>query len=52
MLMAPSESGDAGHGDEIENEDMIQVDVPRALGRYRDVAIATVSMSGSTASSQ
>ena len=39
---------DAGHGDEIENEDMIQVDLPRALGRYQDVAISKMSMSGST----
>ena len=39
---------DAGHGDEIENEDVLQVDVARALGRYRDIDIITMSMAGAT----
>lgn len=39
---------DAGHGDDIENHDMLQVDVPRAVGRARDVDITAMSMSGST----
>ena len=39
---------DAGHGDEIENEDMLQVDVARALGRTEAVEIAHMSMSGAT----
>ena len=37
---------DAGHGDEIENEEMLQVDVARALGRTADVRISQMSMSG------
>lgn len=39
---------DAGHGDEIENEDVLQVDVARALGRYRDIDIIMMSMAGAT----
>ena len=39
---------DAGHGDEIENEDVIQADVARALGRYENITITTTSMSGAT----
>ncbi len=39
---------DAGHGDEIENQDMLQVDVARAVGRARDVDITAMSMSGAT----
>ena len=39
---------DAGHGDEIENEDMLQVDVARALGRTVDVDVTQTSMSGAT----
>lgn len=39
---------DAGHGDEIENEDVLQVDVARALGRYNDVDVTIMSMSGAT----
>lgn len=38
---------DAGHGDEIENSAMLQVDVARALDRFDDVNITTVSL-GST----
>lgn len=39
---------DAGHGDEIENENMLQVDIARAIGRSNDVKIARMSMSGAT----
>ena len=39
---------DAGHGDEIENEAMLQVDVARALGRQDDVDVSHMSMSGAT----
>ena len=39
---------DAGHGDEIENEDMLQVDVARAIGRFENVDIIKISMSGVT----
>lgn len=39
---------DAGHGDEIENEDVLQVDVARSVGRYYDIDITSMSMSGAT----
>lgn len=39
---------DAGHGDEIENEDVLQVDVARAVGRYRDIDVVMMSMAGAT----
>ena len=39
---------DAGHGDEIENEDVLQVDVARALGRYENIDVVQISMSGAT----
>ena len=39
---------DAGHGDEIENEAVIQVDVARAIGRNEEVNISRTSMSGAT----
>lgn len=39
---------DAGHGDEIENEAVVQVDVARAVGRNEDVNITRMSMSGAT----
>ncbi len=39
---------DAGHGDEIENEDVLQVDVARALGRLEDTDVTAMSMSGAT----
>lgn len=37
---------DAGNGDEIENQDVLQVDLPRAVGRYDDVEVMQMSMSG------
>ena len=39
---------DVGDGDEIENEDLLQIDVARALGRFQDVEVSQVSMSGAT----
>lgn len=39
---------DADHGDEIENEDMLQVDVACALGRADDVELVRMSISGAT----
>jgi syntaxin-binding protein 5 len=39
---------DAGHGDEIENEAMLQVDVARAVCRGNGVNISMMSMSGAT----
>ena len=39
---------DAGHGDEIENENMLQVDIACALGRADGVAVTQTSMSGAT----
>lgn len=39
---------DAGHGDEIENSSMLQVDIARALDRFEDVSITRVSMAGAT----
>ncbi|KAI9847271.1 MAG: hypothetical protein M1837_002857 [Sclerophora amabilis] len=39
---------DAGHADEIENPDMLQVDVARALGRFQDVEVSRISMAGAT----
>ena len=39
---------DAGHGDEIENEEVLQIDVARALGRDRDIDIVMMSMAGAT----
>ena len=39
---------DAGHGDEIENQNMLQVDVARAVGRTHGVDIVAMSMSGAT----
>jgi syntaxin-binding protein 5 len=38
---------DAGHGDEIENEALIQTDVARALGRHDDVEVSCLSFSSS-----
>ena len=40
---------DVGHGDEIENEDVLQVDIARAIGRYENVDITSMSISGATA---
>lgn len=39
---------DAGHGDEIENGAVLQVDVARALGRHENVDITMISMSGTS----
>ncbi|KAI9794669.1 MAG: hypothetical protein M1835_006483 [Candelina submexicana] len=39
---------DVGHNDEIENEDILQVDVARAVGRLTDVEITQMSMAGAT----
>ena len=39
---------DAGHGDEIENSRMLQIDIARALARYDNVNITKLSMAGST----
>ncbi|KAF2155180.1 snare-dependent exocytosis protein-like protein [Myriangium duriaei CBS 260.36] len=39
---------DAGHGDELENPKVLQVDVARALGRYDDVDITRTSFSGTS----
>lgn len=39
---------DAGHGDEIENGAVLQVDVARAVGRYENIDITLMSMSGAT----
>jgi syntaxin-binding protein 5 len=39
---------DAGHADELENNNVLQVDIARALARYDDVNITTMSMGSST----
>lgn len=39
---------DAGYGDEVENEDVLQIDVARALGRYENIDVIKTSMSGAT----
>ena len=39
---------DAGHGDEIENEMVLQVDVARAVGRFHDIDIVISSIAGAT----
>ncbi|KAG6038907.1 hypothetical protein E4U41_003554 [Claviceps citrina] len=39
---------DSGHADEIENGLQLQVDVARALDRYEDIDITTMSMASST----
>jgi hypothetical protein len=39
---------DAGHGDELENSTVLQVDIARALDRYDDVNITSLSMASST----
>lgn len=39
---------DAGHGDEIENGNVIQVDIARAIGRFEDVNVTRTSISGAT----
>lgn len=40
---------DAGHGDEIENGNVIQVDIARAIGRFEDVNVTRMSISTATA---
>jgi WD40 repeat protein len=37
---------DAGHGDEIENEDLLEVDVARAVGRLDGIEITKMSLAG------
>lgn len=39
---------DAGHNDGIENPDVIQVDLARAVGRVGNVEVTEMSMSGAT----
>ncbi|KAL8726904.1 MAG: hypothetical protein Q9166_006393 [cf. Caloplaca sp. 2 TL-2023] len=39
---------DLGHGDEIENQTMLQVDMARAVGRPNSVCISKMSMAGAT----
>ena len=39
---------DAGHGDEIENGRVLQVDVARAVGRYENIDVTAMSMAGAT----
>jgi WD40 repeat protein len=39
---------DAGHGDEIENEALLQADVSLAVGRHEDIDVTRVSLSGAT----
>ena len=39
---------DAGHADELENSNTLQVDIARALDRFDDVNITSMSMGGQT----
>ncbi|KAL8771698.1 MAG: hypothetical protein Q9209_002889 [Squamulea sp. 1 TL-2023] len=39
---------DVGHGDEIENQKMIQIDMGRAVGRSDGIDISKMSMAGAT----
>ncbi|TVY89311.1 Lethal(2) giant larvae protein-like protein [Lachnellula willkommii] len=39
---------DAGHGDEIENTRMLQVDIARALDRFEEIFITRVTMASTT----
>ena len=39
---------DAGHGDEIENSLVLQVDLARAVGRFENIDVMQMSMSGAT----
>jgi len=39
---------DSGHGDEIENEDQLQVDLARALDQYDDVSVSAMAMAPGT----
>ncbi|KAF2760853.1 hypothetical protein EJ05DRAFT_530647 [Pseudovirgaria hyperparasitica] len=40
---------DVGHGDEIENDTLLQADVGRALGRLDGVKVSKISLSGASA---
>ncbi|KAG9236041.1 snare-dependent exocytosis protein-like protein [Amylocarpus encephaloides] len=39
---------DAGHGDELENSRMLQIDITRSLDRFEDVMITAMSMGNQT----
>ena len=39
---------DAGHGDEIENGHIVQVDLARAVGRFDNIEVTQMSMCGAT----
>ena len=39
---------DAGHGDEIENDQVVQVDLARAVGRFDNVQVSEMSLSGAS----
>ncbi|ERF68720.1 hypothetical protein EPUS_07138 [Endocarpon pusillum Z07020] len=39
---------DAAHGDEIENSAVLQIDLARAVGRFEDIDVTQMSMSGAT----
>ncbi|KAL8832949.1 MAG: hypothetical protein Q9170_004630 [Blastenia crenularia] len=39
---------DLGHGDEVENQTVLQVDVARAIGRSHDMDVSKMSMAGAT----
>ncbi len=39
---------DAGHGDEIENSAALQVDLARAVGRFEEIDVTQMSMSGAS----
>lgn len=39
---------DVGHGDEIENEKLLQVDVGRAVGRFDNVEVTQTSLAGAS----
>lgn len=40
---------DSGHGDEIENEKLLQVDVARAVGRWDNISVSATSFAGPSA---
>jgi WD40 repeat protein len=39
---------DPGHGDEIENDKVLQVDVARAVGRWDNIAVSAISFAGAS----
>jgi hypothetical protein len=39
---------DAGHGDELENSAVLQIDIARALGRFENIDITFMSLGGAT----